>query len=219
MRRSVGLRRTLHERQPQMAQAGVPEKEAIKRAQNGDPTAFEQLYRLHGRRVHNLCLRMVGDTAMAEDLTQEAFLQMYRKIGAFRGDSALSTWLHRIAVNIVLMHLRKKGLPSVSLDGMDNGGEDGSYTTEIGSPDMSWRSAVDRLNLTRAIHELSAGYKRIFVLHDVMGYAHNEIAGLLRCSIGNSKSQLRKARLRLRSSLHGKRQRRSRETCLSTASV
>jgi RNA polymerase sigma-70 factor (ECF subfamily) len=158
---------------------------------------------------------MVGDTAIAEDLTQEAFLQMYRKIGAFRGDSALSTWLHRIAVNIVLMHLRKKALPSISLDGVDHRGEDDSHTAEIGSPDMSWRSTVDRLNLTRAIHELSAGHKRIFVLHDVMGYAHNEIAGLLRCSIGNSKSQLRKARLRLRSSLHGKRQRHNHETCFS----
>jgi RNA polymerase sigma-70 factor, ECF subfamily len=213
------LRRTLRDRQLQVAPGGVPEKDAIRRAQNGDPAAFEHLYRLHGRRVHNLCLRMVGDTGVAEDLTQEAFLQMYRKIGAFRGDSALSTWLHRIAVNIVLMHLRKKGLPSVSLDGLDHGGEDGSYTAEIGSPDTSWRSTVDRLNLSRAIHELSAGYKRIFVLHDVMGYAHNEIAGLLRCSVGNSKSQLRKARLRLRSSLHGNRQRRARGTRLSTASA
>src|SRR5579875_1473487 len=91
------------------------EAEAIARAQTGDGAAFEMLYSLHKRRVYSLCLRMLGNVAEAEDLTQEAFLQLYRKIGTFRGDSAFSTWLHRLAVNVVLMHLRKKGLPQVSL--------------------------------------------------------------------------------------------------------
>src|SRR5580704_8388044 len=86
------------------------EAEAIAAAQAGDEKAFETLYALHKRRVYSLCLRMLGNVAAAEDLTQDAFLQLYRKIGTFRGDSAFSTWLHRLAVNVVLMHLRKKTL-------------------------------------------------------------------------------------------------------------
>src|SRR5215467_7138294 len=95
---------------------GISEQEAIARAQQGDAECFEALYGLHKRRVYSLCLRMTGNTAEAEDLTQEAFLQLYRKIATFRGESAFSTWLHRLSVNVVLMHLRKKGLPEVSLD-------------------------------------------------------------------------------------------------------
>jgi len=96
--------------------SGMTEAEAIDRAKGGDAEAFEGLYGLHKRRVYSLCLRMTGNTAEAEDLTQEAFLQLYRKIATFRGESAFSTWLHRLAVNVVLMHLRKKGLPEISLD-------------------------------------------------------------------------------------------------------
>jgi DNA-directed RNA polymerase specialized sigma24 family protein len=95
---------------------GISEQEAIDRAKQGDSGCFEALYGLHKRRVYSLCLRMVGNTAEAEDLTQEAFLQLFRKIATFRGESAFSTWLHRLAVNVVLMHLRKKGLPEVSLE-------------------------------------------------------------------------------------------------------
>jgi RNA polymerase sigma-70 factor, ECF subfamily len=94
----------------------LSEAEAIQRAQQGDAEAFERIYRLHNRRVYALCLRMVGNTAEAEDLTQEAFLQLFRKIGTFRGESAFSTWLHRLAVNVVLMRLRKKTLAETSLD-------------------------------------------------------------------------------------------------------
>ena len=99
-----------------MLPSGMPEAEAIERAQQGDGQCFESLYSMHKRRVYSLCLRMTGNTAEAEDLTQEAFLQLYRKIATFRGESAFSTWLHRLAVNVVLMHLRKKGLPEVSLE-------------------------------------------------------------------------------------------------------
>ena len=98
-----------------MTASGMSEAEAIERAQQGDGGCFESLYGMHKRRVYSLCLRMTGNTAEAEDLTQEAFLQLYRKIATFRGESAFSTWLHRLAVNVVLMHLRKKGLPEVSL--------------------------------------------------------------------------------------------------------
>jgi len=94
----------------------LSEADAIRLAQKGDAAAFEQLYRLHSRRVYALCLRMVGNTAEAEDLAQEAFLQLFRKIHTFRGESAFSTWLHRLAVNVVLMKLRKKTLPETSLE-------------------------------------------------------------------------------------------------------
>ena len=92
------------------------EANALARAQAGDHQAFAQLYSLHKRRIYSLCLRMVGNIAEAEDLTQEAFLQLHRKIATFRGDSAFSTWLHRLAINVVLMQLRKKGLSLISLD-------------------------------------------------------------------------------------------------------
>src|SRR6202521_1143455 len=94
----------------------MTEAEAIRLAQQGDADAFERIYGLHSRRIYALCLRMVGNTAEAEDLTQEVFLQLFRKVGTFRGESAFSTWLHRLAVNVVLMRLRKKTLPETSLE-------------------------------------------------------------------------------------------------------
>jgi RNA polymerase sigma-70 factor, ECF subfamily len=173
----------------------------LSRAQAGDHQAFAQLYSLHKRRIYSLCLRMVGNTAEAEDLTQEAFLQLHRKIATFRGDSAFSTWLHRLAINVVLMHLRKKGLPQVSLDEAMEPAHDDGPGRSFGAPDLSLSGSIDRLALERAVADLPAGYRLIFVLHDVEGYEHNEIAGMLDCSIGNSKSQLHKARLKLREAL------------------
>ena len=181
----------------------VPGSDAdiLARAQAGDHYAFAQLYSLHKRRIYSLCLRMVGNVAEAEDLTQEAFLQLHRKIATFRGDSAFSTWLHRLAINVVLMHLRKKGLSVISLDeAMEPTHEEGPGRS-FGAPDLSLTGSIDRLALERAISDLPAGYRLIFVLHDIEGYEHNEIASMLECSIGNSKSQLHKARLRLRDAL------------------
>jgi RNA polymerase sigma-70 factor (ECF subfamily) len=177
----------------------MSEAEAIRLAQQGDAGAFERIYRLHSRRVYALCLRMVGNTAEAEDLTQEAFLQLFRKIGTFRGESAFSTWLHRLAVNVVLMKLRKKTLAETPLeDTNDPAEESGGPRKEIGGPDLLLTGSIDRVNLERAIDQLPPGYKQVFVLHDIEGFEHNEIAGLMNCSIGNSKSQLHKARMRLR---------------------
>src|ERR1700691_4257645 len=176
----------------------MPEAEAIRLAQQGDAAAFERLYRLHNRRVYSLCLRMVGNTAEAEDLAQEAFLQLYRKIGTFRGESAFSTWLHRLAVHVVLMHLRKKSVPVISLEETTQGAEDDSPRKDFGADDVALAGSIDRLQLQRAVNDLPPGYRTIFVLHDVHGYEHNEIAGLVGCSIGNSKSQLHKARMKLR---------------------
>lgn len=177
---------------------GISEQEAIDRAKLGDAECFAALYGLHKRRVYSLCLRMVGNTAEAEDLTQEAFLQLYRKIATFRGESAFSTWLHRLSVNVVLMHLRKKGLPEVSLEEtLEPQNEDGPRR-DIGARDNVLAGAIDRVNLERSIESLPPGYRIIFVLHDVEGYEHNEIAEMMGCSIGNSKSQLHKARMKLR---------------------
>ncbi len=176
---------------------GISEAEAIERAKQGDAQAFEILYNLHKRRVYSLCLRMTANTAAAEDLTQEAFLQLYRKIGTFRGESAFSTWLHRMAVNVVLMQLRKKGLPVVPLEDTVETEEE-TPRKELGALDPALAGSIDRLQLKRAVETLPPGYRMIFLLHDVEGYEHNEIAGMVGCSIGNSKSQLHKARMKLR---------------------
>jgi RNA polymerase sigma-70 factor (ECF subfamily) len=166
---------------------GLTEAEAIERAKAGDAASF-----------YSLCLRMVGNTAEAEDLAQEAFLQLFRKIATFRGESAFSTWLHRLSVNVVLMHLRKKGLTEVSLDEMMEPQQEDGPKKDIGARDNVLAGSIDRVNLERCIESLPPGYRIIFVLHDIEGYEHNEIAEMMGCSIGNSKSQLHKARMKLR---------------------
>ena len=175
----------------------LSEAEAIERAKQGSAEAFEALYNLHKRRVYSLCLRMTANTAAAEDLTQEAFLQLFRKIGTFRGESAFSTWLHRMAVNVVLMQLRKKGLPVVALE-ENIETEEEAPRKELGADDPRLAGSIDRMQLERSIASLPPGYRMIFLLHDVEGYEHNEIAEMVGCSIGNSKSQLHKARMKLR---------------------
>src|SRR5499427_4509529 len=177
------------------------EAELIEKAKLGDAQAFQALYEKHKRRVYSLCLRMTSNTAEAEDLTQEAFLQLYRKIATFRGESAFSTWLHRLSVNVVLMHLRKKNLPVVSLEETTQAGEDDTPKKDFGAEDLALAGSIDRLQLQKAVDDLPPGYRMIFVLHDVEGYEHNEIASIVGCSIGNSKSQLHKARMKLRDML------------------
>ena len=174
------------------------EAEAIEKAKQGNAEAFQALYDRHKRRVYSLCLRMTANTAEAEDLTQEAFLQLYRKIATFRGESAFSTWLHRLSVNVVLMHLRKKSLPVVSLEETTQAGEEDTPKKDFGAEDLALAGSIDRLHLQKAVDDLPPGYRTIFVLHDVEGYEHNEIAEIVGCSIGNSKSQLHKARMKLR---------------------
>lgn len=174
------------------------EAEAIHHAKEGCAPAFEFLYHMHKRRVYSLCLRMTGNTAEAEDLAQEAFLQLFRKIGTFRGESAFSTWLHRLSVNVVLMHLRRKNLPETPLEEFTEPAHEDGPKREIGARDQNLAGSIDRVNLERAIERLPPGYRTIFVLHDMEGYEHNEIAAMMGCSIGNSKSQLHKARMKLR---------------------
>jgi RNA polymerase sigma-70 factor (ECF subfamily) len=177
----------------------MAEAEAIRLAQVGNAAAFDFLYQLHSRRVYALCLRMVRNPSDAEDLLQEAFLQLFRKIGTFRGESAFSTWFHRMTVNVVLMRLRKKALPIASLEETTEPDEEtGGPRKDIGAPDLRLSAAVDRVNLERSVEKLPPGYRTVFVLHDVQGYEHNEIADIMGFSVGNSKSQLHKARTRLR---------------------
>jgi len=188
-----------------LAGGELSEAEAIRRARDGDRTVFEFLYQLHSRRVYAVCLRMVGNSTEAEDLTQETFLLLLRKIHTFRGESAFSTWLHRLAVNIVLMRLRKKSPPIDSIEAsLDRNDETASPhpASMIGGPDLLLEGSIDRINLERCIAQLPVGYRTIFVLHDVQGYQHHEIAGILGRSVGVSKSQLHKARTRLRALLH-----------------
>src|SRR6266496_1070448 len=171
--------------------------ELVARAQAGDGEAFAALFEQHKKRVYSLCLLMTGDVADAEDLTQDAFIQVFRKLGTFRGDSAFSTWLYRVAVNTVLMSLRKRKPRQVSLD--EPVCIDHSFVPrDFGTRDLELSGTVDRIVLSRAIKELPAGYRKIFILHEVEGYQHHEIAALLHCSVGNSKSQLHKAKLKIR---------------------
>ena len=177
----------------------LDEAETIERAQDGDRVAFEYLYRLHSRRVYALCLRMVRNPSEAEDLAQDVFLLVLRKIHTFRGESAFSTWLHRLTVNLVLMHMRKKSPPIVSIESTsDPDDETHPPSIEVGAPDLLLEGAIDRINLERCIERLPVGCRKVLVLYDIQGYQHNEIAEILGRSIGGSKSQLHKARTRLR---------------------
>jgi RNA polymerase sigma-70 factor (ECF subfamily) len=193
-----------------------PMSEAIRLAQQGDAQAFEIIYQQHSGRVYALCLRMLRDPTEAEDLVQDVFVLLFRKIHTFRGESAFSTWLHRLAVNLVLMRLRKKSPPTVSIDAaVDLDDETGSPTIDIGAPDLLLEGLVDRMNLERCIERLPAGYRAIFVLHDIQGYEHSEIAEMIGRSVGNSKSQLHKARMRLRELLHEVQREKARDERLA----
>jgi RNA polymerase sigma-70 factor (ECF subfamily) len=177
----------------------LQEARTIRRAQRGDAAAFARIYKLHSRRVYALCLRMVGNPAEAEDLTQEAFLRVFRKIQTFRGESTFSTWLHRLALNVVLMQLRKKKLALASLDDVSKRDEERTGSgREVGGPDSLLAGLIDRVSLERALGQLSTAQKTVFVLHDVHGYKHHEIAEMMDSSVGTSKGQLHRARARLR---------------------
>ena len=176
------------------------ESQLISRVIKGEESAFAELFETHKNHVYSLCLRMTGNVAEAEDLTQDAFIQVFRKLATFRGDSALSTWIYRVAVNTALMHFRKKALRQVSLDQRPSPGA-ATERIDLSQDDGRLRGTVDRIALVRAIGELPQGYRTIFLLHDVEGYGHQEIARLLKCSVGNSKSQLHKARLKIRETL------------------
>lgn len=174
--------------------------ELARAAADGDLGSFEELYNRHHRRVYSICLRMLQNTSEAEDLTQDVFIQLYRKIGSFRGDSAFTTWLHRMTVNQVLMHFRKRNVK------FEKTTEEGETPDQIvtGSSNPHKMQIVDKISLDNAIAQLPDGYKKVFVLHDVEGFEHEEVARILGCSVGTSKSQLHKARLKLQKLLKKK---------------
>ena len=174
--------------------------ELTQAAANGNMVAFEEIYNRHHRRVYSICLRMLQNATEAEDLTQDVFIQLHRKIGSFRGDSAFTTWLHRMTVNQVLMHFRKRNVK------FEKTTEEGETPVQIvsGTANPLKMPVVDKIAIEHAIEQLPTGYRNVFVLHDVEGYEHEEVARILGCSVGTSKSQLHKARLKLRKLLQKK---------------
>lgn len=182
----------------------MTDREAIAAIKEGHTETFECLYNNHRQRVYSTCLRMLHDRSIAEDLTQESFMYAFRKISSFRSESMFGTWLHRIVVNTVLMHMRHQKIArsnrasECSLNSALPEDYERTYETRIGVQDGALISCVDRIALLRAIAQLAPGYRMIFILHDIEGYEHGEISTILDCSIGTSKSQLHKARMRLR---------------------
>jgi RNA polymerase sigma-70 factor, ECF subfamily len=189
----------------QMCLGERPDRELVLLAQQGSVEAFGLLYQKHQKPIFALCRRMLNSHTLAEDLMQEAFLIAFGKLGSFRGDSAFSTWLYQVAVNCVLMHLRKHrrdNAVSLFTELRHELDEDEKWEQkQLVTTDLRLHALADRVTLERAIEDLSPGYRLIFILHDIEGYEHNEIAELLGCSMGNTKSQLHKARMRLREAL------------------
>lgn len=190
---------------PTIIREARSQPEAVLRAQAGDHDAFAELYSKHRHHVFAICMRMVRDFALAEDLTQEAFLQVHRRIVSFRGDSAFTTWLHRLAVNTVLMHLRKRVLAVESLDHLMENTPEERPGRSFGTRDLTQAGVADRLDIERALACMAPGYRSIFLLHDIEGFDHAEIAAMLKCTRGNTKSQLHKARRVLRGALASQR--------------
>lgn len=180
--------------------AAAPDIALCRLATGGNIAAFELLYERYHRRTYSLTLRMTSSQTEAEDLTQEVFIQLFRKIGSFRGDSAFTTWLHRMTVNQVLMHFRKRTVK------YEKTTEEGETPVQVvsGSTNPHRMQIVDKIALESAIEQLPDGYKNVFVLHDVEGFEHEEVARILGCSVGTSKSQLHKARLKLQKLLKKK---------------
>lgn len=174
--------------------ASAADIELCRLASDGNLAAFELIYERYHRRTYSLCLRMTNSQTEAEDLTQEVFIQLFRKIGSFRGDSAFSTWLHRLTVNQVLMHFRRRSVKN------ERTSEDGEMPEQVvhGSANPNRMQVVDRIALKNAIAELPKGYRNVFILHDIEGFEHEEVARRMGISVGTSKSQLHKARLKLR---------------------
>jgi RNA polymerase sigma-70 factor (ECF subfamily) len=176
--------------------------ETVRRAQAGDENAFAELYTKHKQRIHCLCLKMTRDHAQAEDLTQDTFLCAHQKIGLFRGDSAFSTWLYRIAFNMTMMSFRKKRLPTTSLDDV---GTPEEFQRNLIIHDDQLEQTPTRLAIERAVSELPYCQKRIFILRYFAGMNDHEVAAALDCSVGNSKGQASRARDKVRRALRSKR--------------
>lgn len=170
--------------------------DAVRRAQAGDESAFEALYREHVDRVHAICLRMSGDPRRAEEWTQDAFVRAWEQLGSFRGAAAFSSWLYRVAVNVVLGGRRAEGRRERRHSAAAQ-----LAASELEGALAAGRNPGTRLDLERALAALPPGARMIFVLHDVEGYRHEEIADLTGLAVGTSKAQLHRARRLLREAL------------------
>ena len=179
--------------------------ETVRRAQTGDHDAFERLYAKHSPLIRNLCLRLTRDQATADDLTQEAFLQVHRKLGLFRGDAGFATWVYRIAYNLALLKFRKRCSAVVALEDLQSEEDDWREPTCLSCHDGQLEGTVDRIALTRAIEILPAKARMVFELKELDGFEHHEIARIMNCSIGTSKSQLFRAKERIRRNLSRRR--------------
>ena len=188
--------------QPAMAPAGsagnrAEELALVERCRKGDLAAFETIYRTHSGRLYSVACRMLGNPADAEDMLQEIFLAAHRKLDSFRGESALGTWLFRLATNLCLDHLRSRAARTAQVtDALD----DEPSLADSGSRKLAERT-VAKMDLERAMARLPEGCRTAFVLHDVEGLEHREVAEMLGIAEGTSKSQVHKARLRLRAML------------------
>jgi len=176
---------------------------AIRLFNQGDAKAFEFIYRSYSDFVHRICLRMLRDRAEAEDAAQDVFICVFCKINTFRGESKFSSWLYRLTTNSVLMRFRRNKRKHKWIPIEESKEDGGGSCSEISAPDSNSSGLLDRIDLQSAVDVLPNGYKTAFVLHDIHGYDHREIAEMFGHSIGNSKSQLHKARLRLRKFLGG----------------
>ncbi len=172
------------------ADARSTERDLLARAASGEVKAFELLYRQHVGKVYAVCLRMIADQRKAEELTQEVFVQAWEKLQSFRGDSLFSTWLHRIAINLTLTAIRSDKRYNARVESTDDIEYFDSVDEQI-SPEMA-------IDIEDAIAQLPPGARAIFVLHDIEGYRHEEIAEQLGVVIGTSKAQLHRARTMLR---------------------
>jgi RNA polymerase sigma-70 factor (ECF subfamily) len=186
-------------RKPSADYKGSNDYALTRMAARGDAGAFEELYRLHHRRVYTLCLRMTQNEAEAEDITQDIFIVLLRKAGDYRAEASFTTWLHRMTVNQVLMHFRRK--KAKREEQVED--EQTEMTTPRGAASSRPAQLIDRITLEDALARLPPGYRAAFVLHDIEGYEHEEVARLLGCAVGTSKSQLHKARTKLRKLLKG----------------
>jgi RNA polymerase sigma-70 factor (ECF subfamily) len=167
----------------------------VARCQAGDVDAFAELYARHSSRIFSLAARMAGSTETGEDLLQEIFLQAFRKVGGFKGDAAIGTWLYRMALNHCLDFVRsRRAKMDKATDAIDENGYSPALPAQKDTP-------VERIDLERAVQQLPAGCREVFVLHDVEGYEHKEIAAMLGIAEGTSKSQVFKARMKLRALL------------------
>lgn len=172
------------------------EMQAIRSAQRGDPVGFQHIYEKYKTYVYSLCLRMTHDPSLAEDLMQDIFLHVWRKISSFKGTAMFRTWLYRVSVNMVLLHFRRHKMNTLSLDNDTLPSAEIKIAESTVQPDME-----EHISLRRTLGDLAPRYRRVLMLHDLHGYRHEDISHLLGITSGASRSQLHKARVKLRIAL------------------